>query len=76
MATSEPGEMSVPDESPPVVGKPAGKFDMHLHFSKLSQHTLDEICLGYDIPSDFNPMLPPDDMTMYDVPEGKLGIYV
>ena len=76
MATSEPGEMSVPEKNPPLVDKPVGKFDMHLHVRKLSQHTLDQLCLGYDIPSDLNLVLPSDDMTMCDIPDDKLGIYV
>ena len=58
MAASEPGEMSVPEEQIASVRKPAGKFDMHLHFSKMSQHALDQLCVGYDIPADLNPMLP------------------
>ena len=56
MAVSEPAEMNIPDEGPSTSkAKPVGKFDMHLHTSKLSQHTLDKFCIEYGIPIDLHP---------------------
>ena len=77
MAVSEPAEMNIPDEGPSTSkAKPVGKFDMHLHTSKLSQHTLDKLCTEYGIPTDLHPMVPPDGFTMNELPESKIGIYV
>ena len=77
MATSEPGEMNIPDNEPTTSrSKPIGKFDMHVHTSKLSQHTLDRLCTEYGIPADLHPMVPPDGLTMNELPESKIGIYV
>lgn len=75
MANSEPAEMNIPDEGPSR-SKPIGKFDMHVHTSKLSQHTLDKLCTEYGIPTDLHPMVPPDGFTMNELPESKIGIYV
>lgn len=77
MAASEPAEMNIPDEGPSTSrAKPIGKFDMHVHTSKLSQHTLDKFCTEYGIPLDLHPMVPPDGFTMKDLPDSKIGIYV
>lgn len=77
MAVSEPAEMNIPDEGPSTSRpKPVGKFDMHLHTSKLSQHTLDKFCVEYGIPIDLHPMVPPDGFTMNELPESKIGIYI
>ena len=77
MAGSEPAEMNIPDEGPSTSrAKPVGKFDMHLHSSKLSQHTLDKFCIEYGIPSDLHPMVPPDGFTMNELPDSKIGIYI
>jgi hypothetical protein len=77
MAASEPAEMNIPDEGPTTSrAKPIGKFDMHVHTSKLSQHTLDKFCIEYCIPIDLHPMVPPDGFTMNDLPDSKIGIYV
>lgn len=73
MTVSEPGEMSVLEENlVPLKTKPPGKFDMHMHTSKLSQVALDDLILEYGIPGDLNPVLPPEGMTMEDLPEDKI----
>ena len=79
MAMSEPGEMSASDGNPIVVvnkNKKIGKFDMHTHTSKLSHHTLDQLVVEYGIPSELNPILPPNDMTMNELKSDKICLYV
>ena len=77
MVASEPGEMNIPDNEPTTSKpKPIGKFDMHVHTSKLSQHSLDRLCLEYGIPANLHPMVPPDWFTMNELPESKIGIYM
>ena len=76
---SEPGEMSVSEDVPLMTAgtsKKIGKFDMHVHTSKMSQHTLDELVAEFGIPADLNPMLPPPDMTMNELKNDKIGVYV
>ena len=78
MAISEPGEMNASGDQPKLLlkAKPPGKFDMHMHTSKLSQRDLDDIILEYGIPLDLHSMLPPSDMTMNELPSDNIGVYV
>ena len=77
MAVSEPGEMNAPVELPLLLkAKPLGKFDMHMHTSKLKQRDLDDMIVEFGIPLDLHPMLPPSDLTMNELPGDKIGVYV
>ena len=55
---------------------PVGKFDMHVHTSKLSQSDLDVIIVSYNIPASLRPILPDPNMTMDRLPADKIGVYV
>ena len=77
MAVSEPGEMNVPVDPPLLLkAKPPGKFDMHMHPSRLSQRDLDDMIVEFGIPLDLHPVLPPPDLTMNELSGDKIGVYV